>query len=98
MSYRRKGRNCQSDLLAVLRAAIANQTDLPSDLRRERILRPGEAAAYIGLGTKMLWFMRRHGIGPAYYEVGDTHAVGYRVSDLDRWLEFRRVPAVSKTA
>ncbi len=63
-----------------LRQAVARQ-GMPPGLAETRLLRPEVAAAYVGLGTNMLWHYRRHGGGPAYFRLGQQ-SIAYRISDL----------------
>lgn len=78
-------RAADETLVAFLRLRIAEQNVSPA-LRDGRILRPPEAALYLGLSEKALWWHRRHESGPTYVRLGERNAVGYRVADLDSWL------------
>lgn len=52
------------------------------------ILRPKDAAEYVGLSVASLARMRGDGSGPQFVQLrGD--ALGYRPADLDAWLETR---------
>jgi predicted DNA-binding transcriptional regulator AlpA len=62
--------------------------DLPADLLPRRVLRREPAAAYIGLSADTLDIARRDGWGPKVIKLGDR-AIGFRVCDLDAWLESR---------
>ena len=70
----------------------AGQHGLPVDVPQMRVLRPREAALYLGLSPKTLWWHRRHASGPVYVRFGRI-AVGYRVVDLDQWILARQVEA-----
>lgn len=50
-----------------------------------------EAADYLGQKQQTLANWRSAGAGPPFYKVGA--AVQYRVSDLETWIEARRVAA-----
>jgi excisionase family DNA binding protein len=58
------------------------------------ILNTREAAAYVRLGKPTLERFRITGEGPAYCQLGG--AVRYRKSDLDVWLESRRIRSTSE--
>ena len=77
-------------LIAFLRLRIAAQHVVP-ELRDGRILRPPQAAMYLGLTEKALWWHRRHRSGPTYVRLGERNALGYIVRDLDAWLLARSV-------
>ena len=51
----------------------------------QNILRPPEAAYYVGLTVSTLAKRRLRGEGPLFVKLG-TKAVGYRLRDLDAWL------------
>jgi predicted DNA-binding transcriptional regulator AlpA len=53
-----------------------------------RILRPKEAARYLGLSVSTLAKMRCRGDGPNYIQLG-RGAIGYRVADLDQYAADR---------
>lgn len=57
----------------------------PRRLARQ-VLRTAEAAEYVGLSASSLEKMRARGTGPAFIRLGGR-AVGYRVDDLERWLD-----------
>ena len=59
-----------------------------------RILRTPETARYVGLSESWLEKQRMEGGGPPYIKLS-SRAVGYRLDDLDRWLESRRVASTS---
>jgi predicted DNA-binding transcriptional regulator AlpA len=73
-------------------ALLTWQRGLPVDVPQMRVLRPPEAALYLGLSAKTLWWHRRHRSGPPYVRLGQT-ALGYRVVDLDQWILARQVEA-----
>ena len=59
-----------------------------------RILRTPETARYVGLSKSWLEKQRMEGGGPPYIKLS-SRAVGYRLDDLDHWLESRRVASTS---
>ena len=77
----------RADLTQMAEAARAA---LAEPQRYERLLRQPEAAAYLGVAEKTLWYWRRWKCGPAYYRIGSTH-VGYTIPDLDAFRERMRV-------
>ena len=54
-----------------------------------RVLRTPESARYIGWSISTLEKSRRTGTGPPFIRIG-VRAVGYRVTDLDRWIATRQ--------
>jgi predicted DNA-binding transcriptional regulator AlpA len=58
-----------------------------------RVLSEKEAAKKTGLSTSYLRKLRYVGGGPAYIQLAERR-IGYRESDLDLWINGRRVPAV----
>ena len=64
--------------------AIAAATN-PS---QDRILRPRELADRIGLSLATLWRLRRRGDLPEPIRLSPG-CVGWRLSDIERWLEKR---------
>jgi hypothetical protein len=48
-----------------------------------------EAASYSFLAYQSMKNRRMKGLGPAYFRIGKK--IAYRQSDLDQWLEQRRV-------
>jgi prophage regulatory protein len=54
----------------------------------DRILRPRELAAYIGLSLATLWRLRRAGALPEPIRLSPG-CVGWRISIVDRWLASR---------
>jgi excisionase family DNA binding protein len=58
------------------------------------ILNTREAASYVRLGKPTLERFRTSGDGPVYCQLGG--AVRYRKSDLDAWLEGRRIRSTSE--
>ena len=50
------------------------------------VLRPDEAAAYLGVTRDMLQRWRTAGTGPAFLSWG-PRTVRYRIRDLDNWLD-----------
>lgn len=55
----------------------------------KQVLRTPEAASYLGLAAATLEKMRGLGSGPKFIRLG-RRAVGYRICDLDEWLDRRR--------
>lgn len=49
-----------------------------------------DAARYLARSRSFLRIARMHGRGPAYVRLG-SRAIGYRLADLDAWLEARVV-------
>lgn len=60
-----------------------------------RILRPKEAARYIGLSASTLAKMRCRGDGPNYIQLG-RGAIGYRIADLNKYTQERVRRAVKE--
>ena len=60
-----------------------------------RILRPKEAARYIGLSASTLAKMRCRGDGPNYVKLG-LGAIGYRIADLNAYTKSRIRRAVKE--
>ena len=58
-------------------------------MTEQAILRPPEAAAYIGLSESTLAKRRLRGELPVFVKLG-VKAIGYRRQDLDSWLEQSR--------
>lgn len=54
---------------------------------RGKVLRPADAADYIGLSESTLAKRRCYGSPPRFVNLGGR-AVGYRICDLDEWLLF----------
>ena len=52
------------------------------------VLRPKEAAQYIGLSIATLARMRVDGTGPVFIQI-HTRSIGYRREDLDDWVAAR---------
>ncbi|HEY1979302.1 MAG TPA: AlpA family phage regulatory protein [Xanthobacteraceae bacterium] len=51
----------------------------------QRLLRPPEAGKYVGLSESTLAKRRLTGDGPVFVRLS-SRAIGYRQSDLDKWL------------
>jgi predicted DNA-binding transcriptional regulator AlpA len=51
-----------------------------------RVLRPPDAATYLGLAAGTLAKMRVRGQGPRFIRLG-SRLVGYDLHDLDEWIE-----------
>lgn len=69
---------------------------LPADLAGRRVLPVDLAAAYLGVSPRTMreWrFLSRDGelVGPAWVVVGGR--IGYRVNELDRWLDAQAAAA-----
>ena len=75
--------------------AIANPLNQREILRRKELLRDDEAAAYIGMSASWLRKSRMEGARlnqippPPHLKI--NRAIRYRVTDLDAWLEARKV-------
>lgn len=69
-------------------AALLTVKTMPG--RYERLLRPPEAAAFLGISIKTLWYWRRWDTGPSYYRVGRS-CVGYLLRDLEAFRQRWRV-------
>ena len=54
------------------------------------ILSPIDAATALGVTSGTLASWRRKGTGPPYIKLG-YHTIGYRVADLETWVQGRRV-------
>ena len=61
----------------------------------KRVLRPPEAAIYLGLSPSTLAKRRLYGRPPRYLSLGGR-AVGYAIDDLDAWLESCRRESTSQ--
>jgi predicted DNA-binding transcriptional regulator AlpA len=68
--------------------------ELPSLMK---VLRPPEAAEYLGLSQSTLAKRRLKGLEPAFLSLGGR-AVGYSVDELSRWLESCRRVSTSHQA
>lgn len=60
-----------------------------------RLLRPQEAAAYLGLSHSTLAKLRLTGGGPSFRKLG--RSVRYHLDDLDRWAAERSQRSTSET-
>jgi excisionase family DNA binding protein len=58
------------------------------------VLRPNEAAEFLGLARQTLARWRHEGSGPRYSLAG--RLVRYHVADLERWLESRAVTSTAE--
>lgn len=65
-------------------------------MRQRRVLRTAQAADYLGLARATLEKMRHLGTGPRWVRLGGR-AVGYRIEDLDRWLDEECESSADKT-
>ena len=54
----------------------------------ERLLRPDEVAAFLGIPLRTIYRWRSRHEGPPSYHVG--RHVRYRLEDVQRWLDERR--------
>jgi predicted DNA-binding transcriptional regulator AlpA len=52
------------------------------------VLPPNEAGRVLSLSTPTLGRKRRDGTGPRFVKLGERR-IGYRLSDLNAWLESR---------
>lgn len=57
-----------------------------SQIQTKAILRPPEAAHYLGLSESTLAKQRLRGDGPRFVKLG-SRAVGYSINELDAYLE-----------
>jgi predicted DNA-binding transcriptional regulator AlpA len=64
-------------------------------LSDQKKLRPRDAAAYLGLSASTLAKMRLRGDGPLYAKLG-SRVVAYDTSDLDRWVNERKLRSTSE--
>lgn len=55
-----------------------------------KILRPGNAAEFLNVARTTLWRLSKEKGFPAKIQIG-VRAVGWRQSDLEKWLESREV-------
>lgn len=62
--------------------------NIKEDVLEGRLLKPREAAAYLGSSVSALSQYRALEIGPEYFKVGKM--VRYRRSDIDKWLEQKK--------
>ena len=65
-----------------------DNTSLDEDIQELRLLKPKQAAAYLGSSVSALSQYRALGIGPEYFKIGKM--VRYRISDIDKWLEDKK--------
>lgn len=63
--------------------------------REQRLLRPPEAAPYIGLSMSTLAKQRLRGDGPKFIRLS-ARAIGYLQADLDEWLAAKRCSSTSE--
>jgi predicted DNA-binding transcriptional regulator AlpA len=63
--------------------------------KQKRVLRPPEAASYIGLSESTLAKRRLYGLPPAFLKLGGR-AVGYAIDDLDSFIESGRRRSTSQ--
>lgn len=61
----------------------------------QRLLRPKEAAQWLGLSPKTLEAMRRRGNGPLFSRIGDR-CVRYSVKELEAYAFSRKVASTSE--
>lgn len=61
---------------------------LPPELARNRILRPREAAQFLGIAEQTMERWRAAGRGPRWVKL-TGRTVGYRLADLEAYLEGR---------
>jgi excisionase family DNA binding protein len=60
----------------------------PHDPVIERLLRPDEVAALLGIPLRTIYRWRSRHEGPRGYRIG--RHVRYRIDDVERWLEAHR--------
>lgn len=63
--------------------------------RDQKVLRPPEAAPYIGLSVSTLAKQRLRGDGPKFVRLS-PRAIGYLPADLDEWVANRRCLSTSE--
>jgi predicted DNA-binding transcriptional regulator AlpA len=63
--------------------------------KQKRVLRAPEAAKYTGLSESTLAKRRLYGQPPAFLNLGGR-AIGYRLDDLDTWLDSCRRQSTSQ--
>jgi predicted DNA-binding transcriptional regulator AlpA len=63
-------------------------TDLPVEITNRRVLRTRDARAYCGIPGTTWKRIRAGGEGPPAIRLS-ARTLGYRVSDLDAWLDAR---------
>jgi predicted DNA-binding transcriptional regulator AlpA len=61
----------------------------------QKLLRPPEAAPYIGLSVSTLAKQRLRGDGPKFVRLS-ARAIGYLPADLDGWLADKRFGSTSE--
>ena len=61
------------------------------------VLRTKAAADHVGLAASTLERYRQEGIGPRFVRIG-RRAVGYRVTDLETWLDAGASPAETRAS
>jgi predicted DNA-binding transcriptional regulator AlpA len=57
--------------------------------QRGRLRSEPDAARYCAVSTRTLQQYRLTGAGPVYVQIG-SRRIGYRLADLDAWLDARR--------
>lgn len=71
--------------------------DLPTaskqSVRQQRILRLPDVKAKTGFGRSTIYGLMANGEFPQSIRIG-AHAVGWLESDIDQWIETRRIGAV----
>ena len=67
---------------------IFGPAELPPEIARQRVLNEKDAAEFIGLSHVTLERMRKLGTAPKHLALSPRR-LGYRVSDLLRWLDER---------
>lgn len=60
----------------------------------QNVMRVAEAARLLGLSASTLNKFRLSGLGPPFIRLG-SRAVGYRLSDIEIWLDARRRTSTS---
>jgi predicted DNA-binding transcriptional regulator AlpA len=69
-------------------AAFFGPVELPPEIARHRVLDEKTAAEFIGLSQVTLERMRKLGTAPKHLALSPRR-LGYRVSDLLKWLDDR---------
>ena len=63
-------------------------TDCDPTAERDALMRPAEAASFLGLTARTVDKMRQQGRGPSFVLIS-SRCIRYRRSDLDTWIAER---------
>jgi len=80
-----------SEASQIVRAGV---TCAPAPAVSDQILTPQQTAEHTGLSMPSLQRMRSEGTGPCFIKLGPRR-VGYRISDINAWLETRVATSTS---